>query len=492
MDEESAASTNTTPYPTLKNTTSVENHEQEDNMIRDAVISWNWMTNVLRSSPELGKAAALYQERRKWEDYAQQLARELAEAQKSLRDTEQKYCAYENLKNRAQRLSEELVVAQAALVGSEQKYLAYENTNKSQVQKLKDNISKQQDQILRLQPYQSELTPDKAKKYYKELSDSINQWVENWTDRFINDPEERNILIKFVRESPLAMKGLRQFLSVPENRDLASAIGEGSDHDVEQSLLSSVITRFIIQRVFQAPISGAESQERVKVLDSIEKGLKEHSKPKIDVLAIRAWRAQAYHAMFNDPEYTRASDIWTQNLLDELDQILLFARMHHDRNIFLGDLAIKIITPAVNLRKLFEASTDEYYFESSKELIACNYLSPALGGSLIDGVNFINVARANKRITRSSIAERNITGEIFQDHFYVMCSASPAFLVREPLRGQDELQNPVTLCQERVLIEFDVADKKASRTVKEEDKIPTWLTDIFRINNRAALATKQM
>ncbi|KAI1260255.1 hypothetical protein F5Y18DRAFT_432405 [Xylariaceae sp. FL1019] len=355
---------------------------------------------------------------------------------------------------------------------------------------LQADISAREQQILSLRPYRSELNRQDAQQRFQSLRDDIMEWVQNWTDDMIDDRNLRNQSVYYVRQDPRSMAQFKYFLA--SNGDIALAISTTHhEQDVEQRILAAYILRFVISRIFSGPICTVPDYIRL-ALEQAEKAMMTYITPRPDIFAIRSWRAQSYHAVLNHPDHGHDRAICIASQAKDLSGILSFINIKANP-AFLPSISDQIIEPSIALRESFQAATEDYYLESTPSLNACNVLDPSLSldhiSQLLDSLECVNIADAHRLFSAKEVDASKITEEYFREHFFVVCPVSPALLVREPIR-EDTFRLPITLCKERVLIEW-TPPKDTNAEIEDATVTDTWLSTIIRISGRSPYSTRQ-
>ncbi|KAI0487192.1 hypothetical protein F4859DRAFT_527322 [Xylaria cf. heliscus] len=326
-------------------------------------------------------------------------------------------------------------------------------------------------QILVLRPYRTSFTRDEAQNDFKQLLEDITIWVEEWTDKFLHDTEFPKRWMDSLKHFPHVINQLRQFLD--SNPDLLSAIGYV---DSDQDIISACIVRFIEKNIFgETPCS--ISPHAAGVMQNIEHNMLLCTTPKLDLSTRCSWRAQAYHALFSDRQYSDTRQRGIDALSAELAHMFRFISNSSDGVEFTRSISSKIIEPSLNLYENFRRSSEDYYFETAEWIKAGTTMNQDLadGGlrTRLDDLNCRNVVKHNAKFQVEKLKTKP-TDEMLQNELYFICSTSPALKVRG-LQGKYG-EESVTLLKEKVLVAWDPDTLKGRdpRTLKTQ----TWLSRI--------------
>ncbi|KAI0437835.1 hypothetical protein F4803DRAFT_570346 [Xylaria telfairii] len=352
-----------------------------------------------------------------------------------------------------------------------EKLRAEQNRLSNERQALKTAVSMRESQILVLRPYRTKFTRYEARRDFEDLLGSIKSWVEEWTDKFVDDKEFSKRWVDSLEYFPQVINPFRQFLD--SNPDLSSAVGY---NDSDQDILCACLIRFIRQKIFgELPCTIAP--HTADVLRYIEHNMAFCTEPKLDMSTICSWRAEAYHALFSDRQYPDARQRGVVDLSAELVHILGFVSKSPNTVEFTRSISSKIIEPSFKLYENFRRSEEDYYFETAEWAKPGAQMSQNLpDGRLRELLGDLDCRNAVKSsgIFRVEKLETKTTDEELRNQLYFICSINPSLKVRG-LRGNNG-EESTTLLKERVLVAWD------PDTLRGEDprilKRQTWLSRI--------------
>ncbi|KAI8631806.1 hypothetical protein F5Y19DRAFT_472690 [Xylariaceae sp. FL1651] len=352
-------------------------------------------------------------------------------------------------------------------------------------QSLESAIADRESQILSLQPYRVEITRDEVGKCYQNLCQEVTDWVETWTDKFIDDEHTGKQSVDFVSHNLHIKTGFRHFLF--SNGDVSSAIGCPG---IDQEILVACIMRVIRHHIFLSPMCSVATYT-LQILEQTEEAMLHSAVPKPDNFAIRSWRAQTYHAVFSHPDYRKTRERSVATLSIMLRKLLGFILGPNDDTEFIRSISSKIFEPALQLRELFEVSTDEYYFDSNDWIEAGARINPNIPGEqmrdFLASLDCVNIAQHKAGFEIEKLQPTPSVDELRQNLFFV-CSIQPALMVREPLKN-DEFREPVMLSKEKVLMEWNPNNIMADGAARAKTK--TWLSCIMESSGGFGLSNTQ-
>ncbi|KAI0458291.1 hypothetical protein F5B21DRAFT_500553 [Xylaria acuta] len=339
----------------------------------------------------------------------------------------------------------------------------------SEKKALKNAVNMRESQILVLRPYQTRFTRDDAQIDFKILLGSISSWVEKWTDELVDDTDLSKHWMDSLKYFPQAINQLRQFLD--SNPDLSSAVGYP---DSDQDIISACILRFIGQRMFEG-IPCSIPSYIAEALQKIEHSMPRCSAPELDRSTICSWRAQAYHALFSDRQYSEARQKGINTLSEDLAHIFGFLSNDPNATEFICSISSNIIEPSLNLYENFRRSNEEYYFETAKSIKPGTRMSQDLPDGQLRGLlgdlDCRNAVRYNAKFQVEKLKTKP-TDEALRNQLHFICSIAPALKVRG-LQGNHG-EEAETLFKEKVLVAWDpdTLHGRDPRVLKSQ----TWLS----------------
>ncbi|KAI1757503.1 hypothetical protein F4782DRAFT_525316 [Xylaria castorea] len=320
----------------------------------------------------------------------------------------------------------------------------------SEKQALKNSVNMRESQILTLRPYSTRFTRNEAQSDFGFILESINSWVEEWTDKLVEETDFSKNWMDSLKYFPQVVNQLRQFLD--SNPDLASAVGYTAS---DQDIISACIVRFIKNRIFGG-IPCSIPSHTAGVLQNIENYMALCTARELDMSTRYSWRAQAYHALFSHPEYSEARQTGINTLSADLANIFRFLADSSNGADFIRSISSKIVEPSLNLYENFRRSNDEYYFETAEGTEPGTRMGQDLPGRRLrehlDDIDCRNAIKYNAKFQVEKLRKRP-TDEELQAHLYFICSVTPALKVRG-LRGKYG-EEPETLVKEKVLVAWD-------------------------------------
>ncbi|TGJ83112.1 hypothetical protein E0Z10_g5647 [Xylaria hypoxylon] len=325
-----------------------------------------------------------------------------------------------------------------------------------------------------VRPYRTNFTRSDAQRGFEEFVTGVINWVDKWTDDFIVEKDFLRRFLEFFNNGPEIATRFRQFIH--SNQDLLSAVGYP---DTDQDILSACIVRFVWQRVF-GEVSCSISSGTAESLKKIEHTMSLCTAPKINVPAIHAWRAQAYHAIFSDSEYSNTRQAGIDALTAELAQILGFIPESPKMSEFVQSIASEIIEPSLRLDENFRRAHEWYFIEKSDWTKPGALMGEGLSNGelreLLKNLDCTNTAK-NRDIFQEEKLNPRPTPEELQKQLYFICSINPALKVRGFRKGSD--QESTTIVKESVLVAWDPDRLQGGdpRTLKSE----TWLAKVCTI-----------
>ncbi|KAI0095717.1 hypothetical protein GGR51DRAFT_553857 [Nemania sp. FL0031] len=327
----------------------------------------------------------------------------------------------------------------------------------------KDTINRLSDQILVLRPYRTAFNRENAQSAFENLLFSIEGWVERFTDMFIDDQRFANEHVRFVNQHRHILIQFQELLA--SNQDLSSAVGYP---DNDQNILAALIFRYVEQRIFGQTPCGI-SPLMAELLQEIQNTLPHCTSPPVDMTAISAWRGQAYHALFSQPNYPEARQRGINALSSELADILRFICAPGGWPAFVRSISSKIIEPSVRLDENFRRAHEEYYFDTA------SWTEPGGNMSELKGLLSVNAARFNAQMDVSELYPTPSMGQL-REHF--ICSLHPALKAKEvrKLNQGENVRQSATLFKEKVLVAWDpeTVQGRDPATMKQK----TWLSRI--------------
>ncbi|KAI0554890.1 hypothetical protein F4679DRAFT_595409 [Xylaria curta] len=338
-------------------------------------------------------------------------------------------------------------------------------------QDLKNAVNMRESQILILRPYSTRYTRGQAQSDYEFLLDSIKAWVEEWTDKFIDNTDFSKHWMDSLNHFPQVTGQLRQFLG--SNPDLASVVGYA---DSDQDIIFACIVRFIWERIFGAvpcdiPLCISE------VLRDVENHMALCTAPELDSSAICSWRAQAFHALFSHPRYSAARQQGIDTLSADLTHIFGFLSNSSNNEEFVHSISSKIIEPSLSLYENFRRNNEEYFFETVECIKAGTSMSQDFPAGqlpeLLKDLDCKNAVRCNAKFRVEKLKVKP-TDEELRQHLYFICSITPALKVRGH-RGNHG-QEPETLLKEKVLVAWDPDNLRGRDPCMLKTK--TWLSKV--------------
>ncbi|KAI0533998.1 hypothetical protein GGR58DRAFT_505782 [Xylaria digitata] len=331
---------------------------------------------------------------------------------------------------------------------------------------LKQSVYTRESQILVLRPYKTDFARYHAQENFETLVNGIDNWVENWTDKFLKKEFVEQWLLHYPQT------GIQFYQALDSHHDLSSTIGYP---DTDQDILSAFILRFVWEKAL-AEIPCSSSSGTRELLDRIAHNMTLCTNPSLDMSVVHSWRAQAYHALFSDPEYSNIRRMRIDTLASELAQVLGFIPRPSKRAAFVGSISSQLIEPCISLYEQIQRSHEEFYLERvNPGTIGSQDRPEELYQRLRDdGINCRNVAEFCAIFLTNKLQPEPTEKEL-ERHLHILCSIRPALKAREFQKSNG--REAETLVKETVLVLWgpDLLQGGDPTELKSE----TWLSRVY-------------
>ncbi|KAM7213913.1 hypothetical protein V8F06_010732 [Rhypophila decipiens] len=223
-------------------------------------------------------------------------------------------------------------------------------------QSLKKNLDDARSHIFSLQPYVTDMTPERIGTLFDDLMSNVMEWVTKFVSQFQDNRSRVDELLSLARRKPGQFAQLRT--QIERHEDL----GNGClfpDTDID--IFVAIITRWLDENMFQTVLCGI-APGCVEIITYIEASM-EKLEPKRDLYALRSWRAETLNAFIASSEYQRTRLFQAEQLTLTLADIFKPFRKQQDKQEYYTSCLREIIMPALELHEAMSTSIHHYYLD---------------------------------------------------------------------------------------------------------------------------------
>ncbi|KAI5922983.1 hypothetical protein F4810DRAFT_232726 [Camillea tinctor] len=310
--------------------------------------------------------------------------------------------------------------------------------------------------IFSLQSYRPELTTDEARRMYKELVDGVSDWVEDWAEP-ISEPDFKPIPPWLeAKHRPACLEKFILFIN--QHRDLKFSIRLP---DIDQEVLTATVIRFLYENVFSVAFTGTSGYHYETIM-SLAESMIHHMDPKLDLVAVRIWRAQACRSLIAHPDYIVDRQNHVNALSSQLFELLEFLPKK-PKDVYRDSIQSMIVEPAVRLQERFLTESNLFHlsFDSRGPEPGSSVrrdLSDAGLASYIYTKELVDIAKSNRKLLLDKLDPPPNTEEV-RENLYIMCSMYPA-LIKRGVGERDDYQEPQVVFKEKILVAWAPPDVK--------------------------------
>ncbi|CAJ2509272.1 Uu.00g142980.m01.CDS01 [Anthostomella pinea] len=357
-------------------------------------------------------------------------------------------------------------------------------TSVASLSKQRDDLEQKCDRYLNrmgeIQNSFKEVTPDDAKEDYDGLLYSIKSWVEDWTDRFIDDGQACDESIKRVRQNPAVVSDFKKLLA--EFGDITNAISLGYS-EVDQSLIIALVIRYLALKIFRTTLCGimpdalfviAEIEKSIPLTADKNSTLQFRTQLSSDIVTIRIWRAQTMNFLMAHADDKTARTNVIEGLLDQLYGFFKFIPTPGREKACRESIRTDLIEPAFKLHEKFMTSSVLYSLSAEDQLFSGARINPGLAMDKIDPLlktlEYLD-AHNQTPLTAATLTPKISIGQVRKDLLKLL-TVRPGIIWSYALTGTN-FEAPKLTYQASATVNWTPDEKKKKRQVPTEEQ--TWL-----------------
>ncbi|KAK4213593.1 hypothetical protein QBC37DRAFT_285640 [Rhypophila decipiens] len=230
------------------------------------------------------------------------------------------------------------------------------NTLQEENQSLKKSLDDARSHIFSLQPYVTDMTPERIGTLFDNLMSNVMEWVTKFVSQLQDNRIRVGELVRLARRKPGEFANLRK--QIERHDDL----GNGSlfpDTDID--IFVAIITRWLDENMFQTVLCGI-APGFVEYITYIEASM-QRLEPKRDLYALQSWRAETLNALIASSDYQRTRLFQAERLTGALADIFKPFRKQQDKQEYYKSCLQEIIMPALELHEAMSTSIHHYYLD---------------------------------------------------------------------------------------------------------------------------------
>ncbi|KAM7203979.1 hypothetical protein V8F33_001950 [Rhypophila sp. PSN 637] len=349
------------------------------------------------------------------------------------------------------------------------------NALQEENQSLKKNLDDARSHIFSLQPYITDMTPERIGTLFDDLMSNVMEWVTEFVDQFQDNRSRIDELLSLAKRKPGEFAKLRK--QIERHDDLSSGC---LSPDTDIDIFVAITTRWLDENMFQTVLCGITPQ-CVEVITYIEASMQK-LEPKRDLYAIRSWRAETLNALIASSEYQRTRRVHAERLTIALADIFKPFRKQQDKQEYYRSCLREIIMPALELDEAMSTSIHHYYldldpyanFNTKQEL---NIGAPDLIEKLSQ-LKLENILQNRKTLVLAKL-QPCPSREEFQQMLVNVATIAPALRMKQV--GMGDAIRPTTIVRpQHMLVAFGSQEQRENYLNNGE---PTLITQVFHVLN---------
>ncbi|RYP67205.1 hypothetical protein DL771_007367 [Monosporascus sp. 5C6A] len=324
--------------------------------------------------------------------------------------------------------------------------------------------------LISLKPTRTGLLGDSGADKYHDLIARLDSWVGSWLAKVISDQAAETQFLRRARADPALMEPFRA--AVQRDQDIKSAT---SWPETEMELLTTLISRFLHEELFQKPIYGVRTQ----TVDFTERMAETMQKWNQEPLQIDRWVAESYYAILANQETQDLRRTALTRMAKRLAGLIPFLASPNEKREFERALEEDLLGVAFEFHEQTLASSQRFRFEFEsasevgRKFRHSSEMEDIMG--IASRLDITNACSSGAKLDFKRLKPQPHVGELRRG-FTSICTVHPALVVSDLPAGTEASEEVHVLEQQRMLGYWSADAKKGPPL----DKDTSWILRLFR------------
>ncbi|RYP75066.1 hypothetical protein DL769_003895 [Monosporascus sp. CRB-8-3] len=323
--------------------------------------------------------------------------------------------------------------------------------------------------IISLKPTRMGLLGDTGGDKYRDLIARLDSWAGSWLAKVIGNQTAERQFLQRARADPALMEPFKA--AVRRDRDIKNATAWP---ETEVEVLTTFISRFLQEELFQKPIYGVGTQ----AVDFIESMADTMRKQNQEPLQIDRWVAELYYAMMANRETRDLRRKALTGMAKRLAGLVPFLASPNEKRELERALEEDLLSVAFELHEQILASSQRFRFEfESASEVERKFRHSTEIKDIVETTSKLDITNAcssGAKLDFKKLKPQPHVGQLRRG-FMSICTIHPALVVSD-LPAGTEASEEVHIMEQQRMLGYWNADAKDP----PPDSNASWIIRLFR------------